>query len=115
VVAGVSKAYRRSLFEDFSSVVRRGDRVAIVGPNSSGKTTLLKIIAGLAEPDEGDVRLAKGVVVGYLPQEQEGLPDMRVLDYFRRVTICSPQTRYQPTYARSQLAKGCDSSWSSLP
>jgi ATPase subunit of ABC transporter with duplicated ATPase domains len=83
VVAGVSKAYRRSLFEDFSSVVRRGDRVAIVGPNASGKTTLLKIIAGLAEPDEGEVKLAKGVVVGYLPQEQEGLPDMTVLDYFR--------------------------------
>ena len=54
-----------------------------MGPNASGKSTLLKMVAGLVEPDEGEVRLAKGVVVGYFPQEQEGLPDVTILDYFR--------------------------------
>jgi ATP-binding cassette subfamily F protein 3 len=80
---GLSKGYGRTLFEDFSLRVERGQQIAIVGPNASGKSTLLKMMAGLVEPDEGKVRLGKGVVVGYCPQEQEGLPDVTVLDYFR--------------------------------
>jgi ATP-binding cassette subfamily F protein 3 len=82
-ISGLRKRYVRSLFEDLSFVVRRGDRLAIVGPNASGKTTLLKIIAGLVEPDTGEVTLGKGVIIGYFPQDQEGLPDMTVLEHFR--------------------------------
>ncbi len=81
--AGLCKGYAATLFEDLFLVVRRGDHLAIVGPNASGKTTLLKIIAGLVEPDAGRVALGKGVIMGYLPQEQEGFPDMTLLEYFR--------------------------------
>jgi ATPase subunit of ABC transporter with duplicated ATPase domains len=80
---GLSKRYGRTLFKDFSLRVDRGQHIAIVGPNASGKSTLLKMVAGLVDPDEGDVRLGKGVVLGHYPQEQEGLPDVTVLDYFR--------------------------------
>ncbi len=79
----VSKSFEGDLFTDFSLIVNRGDHLAIVGPNASGKTTLLKLIAGLAEPDSGGIELGKNVIIGYFPQEQEGLPDMNVLDYFR--------------------------------
>jgi ATPase subunit of ABC transporter with duplicated ATPase domains len=79
----VGKSYGRTLFKDFSLQVDRGQHIAVVGPNASGKSTLLRIVAGLVEPDDGAVRLGKGVVVGYFPQEQEGLPDLTVLDYFR--------------------------------
>jgi ATP-binding cassette subfamily F protein 3 len=64
--------------------VTRGQRIAILGPNASGKSTLLKMIAGLVQPDEGEIRIGKGVVMGHFPQEPEGLPDSTVLDYLRR-------------------------------
>jgi ATP-binding cassette subfamily F protein 3 len=49
--------------------IGRGDRVGLVGENGTGKSTLLKILAGLVEPSSGTIRLAKGCTVGYLPQE----------------------------------------------
>jgi ATP-binding cassette subfamily F protein 3 len=82
--SGLKKSYGRTLFEDFSLRVTRGEHIAVLGPNASGKTTLLRMLAGLVEPDEGEIRLGKGVVVGYFPQELEGLPDISVLKYFRQ-------------------------------
>jgi ATP-binding cassette subfamily F protein 3 len=49
--------------------VARGARVAVVGPNGVGKTTLLRIVAGEDSPTSGEVRRARGLTVGYLPQE----------------------------------------------
>src|SRR5438874_1004532 len=46
-----------------------GDRVGLIGPNGSGKTTLLRVIAGEQELDDGKVTRAKGVRVGWLPQD----------------------------------------------
>jgi ATP-binding cassette subfamily F protein 3 len=80
----LDKSYDEILFKDFSLTVSKGEHIAIIGPNASGKTTLLKIIAGLVEPDQGEITLGKKVVIGYFPQEPEGLPDMTVLDYFRQ-------------------------------
>jgi len=84
VARKLSKSYERPLFHNFSIRVTRGQRIAILGPNASGKSTLLKMIAGLARPDEGEIRIGKGVVIGYFPQEQEGLPDNTVLEHLRR-------------------------------
>jgi ATP-binding cassette subfamily F protein 3 len=84
VARKLSKSYERPLFHDFSMRVTRGQRIAILGPNASGKSTLLKMIAGLVRPDEGEIRIGKGVVMGYFPQEHEGLPDNTVLDHLRR-------------------------------
>jgi ATPase subunit of ABC transporter with duplicated ATPase domains len=83
----LKKAYHRTLFEGFSLRVARGQHLAVVGPNASGKTTLLRIVAGLTESDEGEIQLGQGVVVGYFPQELEGLPDISVLEHFRHSVV----------------------------
>ncbi|HID93140.1 MAG TPA: ABC transporter ATP-binding protein [bacterium (Candidatus Stahlbacteria)] len=57
------------LFKSLSWQVGDGEKVALIGPNGVGKTTLLKIIAGLIEPDAGNVEISKYSTFGYLPQE----------------------------------------------
>jgi ATP-binding cassette subfamily F protein 3 len=59
----------RELFRDISFSVEQGQRIALVGPNGSGKTTLLRLITAEMQPDAGEVRIAKGTRVGYLPQD----------------------------------------------
>ena len=56
------------LFLDASFVINRGDRIALVGKNGAGKSTMLKIIAGLQQPTHGQVSRQKDTTVGYLPQ-----------------------------------------------
>ena len=58
----------RPLFVDASFVVNTKDRIALVGKNGAGKSTMLKILAGLQQPTSGNVSMQKGVKVGYLPQ-----------------------------------------------
>jgi len=59
----------RPLFENLSVTVRSGDRLGVVGRNGTGKSTLLRILAAVAEPEEGVVRRGRDVRVGYLDQE----------------------------------------------
>ncbi|MGM9873238.1 MAG: ABC-F family ATP-binding cassette domain-containing protein [Muribaculaceae bacterium] len=58
----------RSLFDNISYVINDKDRIALVGKNGAGKSTMLKIIAGLQQPTSGSVAIPTGVSVGYLPQ-----------------------------------------------
>ncbi len=58
----------RPLFTDVNFVVNRGERVALVGKNGAGKTTMLRIIAGEQQPTSGNVALEQDAEVGYLPQ-----------------------------------------------
>ncbi|HOE35776.1 MAG: ABC-F family ATP-binding cassette domain-containing protein [Chloroflexi bacterium] len=57
------------IFEDLTFAIPRRARIAIVGPNGVGKTTLLRILAGVEEPTRGSVHRARGLTLGYLPQE----------------------------------------------
>jgi ATP-binding cassette, subfamily F, member 3 len=57
------------IFAGVNVSIPHGARIALVGPNGAGKTTLLRILAGLEEPSQGAVHQAKGVRMGYLPQE----------------------------------------------
>ncbi|MBW2205955.1 MAG: ABC-F family ATP-binding cassette domain-containing protein [Deltaproteobacteria bacterium] len=59
----------KTLFQDVRLQVAPGDRVGLVGPNGSGKTTFLKLIMGQVSPDTGEVRINKGSRLGYLPQD----------------------------------------------
>lgn len=58
----------KALFEDVSFVVNKRDRIALVGKNGAGKSTMLKIIAGMQQPTDGRVAVQREVSVGYLPQ-----------------------------------------------
>ncbi len=69
---GISKAYDRQLFKNFSIMVEAGEKIAIIGANGAGKTTLLRCIGGELcglLPDEGTVKWAENANVGYMPQD----------------------------------------------
>jgi len=69
-VSGLSKSHGgRTLFSDVSLRLVPGRRVALVGGNGVGKTTILEIIVGLQQADAGEVHVARGSRIGYLPQE----------------------------------------------
>lgn len=79
----VSKSYDRLLFKDFSIDVERDARIGIIGKNGSGKTSLLRIMAGLDEPTSGSVKIGETVKIGYFFQNSEELPDVKVIDYIK--------------------------------
>ena len=70
----------RWLFKNLSIGVNQGDKVAIVGKNGSGKTSMLDVLAGLVIPDEGLVSLRKGIKLGYLSQQPVFIENLSVLD-----------------------------------
>jgi len=84
-LADVTKRYAdRTLIREFSYIAVPEDRVGIIGRNGEGKSTLLKIIAGLTEPDEGEALLGPTVRIGWFAQEHdEPDPAKRVIDYIR--------------------------------
>ena len=74
-----------TVLSDVSFSLNVAEKVALVGPNGVGKTTLLKIIAGLEEPDSGEVQIAKNACIGYLPQEIKVPESETVESYFRKM------------------------------
>lgn len=73
---GISKAFEgRSLFEDFSVRINRGDRVGIIGPNGAGKSTLLKVLIGELEPDTGTVIHGTNLETLVIDQKRADLKD----------------------------------------
>ena len=80
-ISQVTKAFGgRTLFEDASLQVNRGDRVGLVGPNGAGKSTLFSLILGEATPDAGKVSVERSASLGYLPQESAPAGDETVLE-----------------------------------
>ena len=92
-INNLSKAYGdRHIINDFSYIFLKNDRIGIVGPNGCGKTTLLKLIMGIVEPDEGEIVIGQTVKIGYYAQEistrkEDGIsfmdPEIRVIDYIK--------------------------------
>jgi len=83
----ISKSYdERKLIDDFTYLLKRDDRIGIIGANGAGKTTLLEIITKRIQPDDGEVETGQTVVIGYYDQESRALNDeQRVIDYIRDV------------------------------
>lgn len=78
----VSKIFgEKVIFDDVSYGIHQGDKIGIIGINGTGKTTILKIIAGLEEPDEGQIVMQNGLRITYLPQNPEFPPNATILDY----------------------------------
>ena len=89
-----------SLFSHLDFDVKRGEKVAIIGKNGTGKTTLLKIIQGLVAPDEGYLQLGTKVHIGYYDQEHHVLHDQKTL--FDEISDAYPTLNN--TQIRSTLA-----------
>ena len=86
---GISKCFGdRVILKDYTYLFKRGERVGYIGPNGCGKSTLMKMIAGLLSPDSGEIIIGPTVKIGYYGQELTGdeefrNPEMRVIDYIR--------------------------------
>ena len=82
ITEGLRKGYgERVLFRDLKIHVRAGDRIALIGDNGTGKSTLLKCLTGEEKPDAGSIRWGTGVDLGYYDQHQAGLHENKtVLD-----------------------------------
>lgn len=81
-VTNLSKSFpNQVLFQHINFEIKRGEHVAIIGNNGTGKTTLLKIINGLIPCDEGEIKLGAKVKIGYFDQEHQNLnPDKTLFD-----------------------------------
>ena len=81
-VEGLAKAFdSQPLFTDLSFFLKRGEHVAVIGDNGTGKTTILKIINGLVDADAGEIRIGSKVQIGYYDQEHHVLhPDKTIFE-----------------------------------
>jgi ATP-binding cassette subfamily F protein uup len=79
---GISKAFgAKTILEPFSLTIQRGDRIALVGPNGVGKTTLLSMLIGRMDPDAGSVTLGTNLEIAYFDQSRAALdPNMSLWD-----------------------------------
>jgi ATPase subunit of ABC transporter with duplicated ATPase domains len=87
VVEGISKSYGpRAIYKDFDFLVRRGERWCVMGKNGTGKSTLLKMVAGALTPDDGQVRLGASLKVGYFAQQSFELlnPELTVWEQIQK-------------------------------
>ncbi|KAK9815778.1 hypothetical protein WJX72_009325 [[Myrmecia] bisecta] len=82
IMENISKSHdgENVLFEGLTFTVGRGEKLAVVGPNGVGKSSLLRILAGADEPDSGQANRRKGMTVGYLAQEPEFDDNCTVID-----------------------------------
>lgn len=81
-IKNLSKAFgNNKLFEDFTYLIKRGQKIAVIGANGTGKTTLLKILRGILPADSGSFTFGAKVFAGYYDQEQQVLdPNKTVFD-----------------------------------
>lgn len=88
-ISHISKHYDdKVLIDDFSYIFLKNDRIGFIGPNGCGKTTLMKMITGIVEPDSGEIVIGQTVKIGYYAQEigEAEMPSgQRVIDYIKDV------------------------------
>lgn len=78
-VTGLTKSFTTTLFSNLDFEIKRGEHVALIGDNGTGKTTILKIINGLVDADAGVIKLGTNVHIGYYDQEHHNLSDENTL------------------------------------
>ncbi len=106
-VENLSKHFgERTLFENITFGMSKGDKTALVAPNGTGKSTLMKIIAGKETQDGGKVMLQSNVRVGYLEQEPELDPGLTINEYILQGD--SDITRIVREYERATEAQAAD-------
>ena len=98
----------KPLFSGASFVVNERDRIALVGKNGAGKSTMLKILCGLQKPTEGVVAVANGTTVGYLPQVMRLQDDTTVLDETRKAFAGVTRLKERVARLERELAERTD-------
>ena len=98
----------KSLFDSINYVINKRDKIALVGKNGAGKSTMLKIIAGLQRPTSGAVAVPEGVTIGYLPQQMVVSDTLTVVDEVRKAFGHIDQLKAELERANNQLAERTD-------
>jgi ATP-binding cassette subfamily F protein uup len=88
----ISKSYGdKVLIRDFNYIVLKNQRLGFIGPNGCGKSTLMKILVGAIEPDEGFMEIGDTIQIGYFSQEAEEMDNnQRVIDYIKDIAEYVP-------------------------
>ncbi len=83
----VSKSYGgKKILDDYSYIVLKNQRLGIIGPNGCGKSTVMKLLAGLEQPDSGKIDVGETIRIGYFAQEEQHMDDsQRVIDYVKDI------------------------------
>ncbi len=109
IVDQLGKAYNETkLFSNLSFHIRKGERIALIGENGRGKTTLFKMLLNEVRPDQGDIVIGKNVTLGYYDQEQSNLDPRKTV--FQEIHDDFPYLteREVRTYLGSFLFRGDD-------
>lgn len=98
----------KSLFDNINYVINQRDRIALVGKNGAGKSTMLKIIAGLQQPTSGTVAIPKDITVGYLPQHMNVADTLTVEEEVRKAFAHVDALRHELEEVNARLAEITD-------
>ncbi|MDE6528678.1 MAG: ATP-binding cassette domain-containing protein, partial [Muribaculaceae bacterium] len=98
----------KSLFDNINYVINRRDKIALVGKNGAGKSTMLKIIAGLQNPTSGTVAVPSDTTIGYLPQQMKLADETTLLQEVRKAFSHIDQMQKRLDSLNTQLAERTD-------
>lgn len=98
----------KSLFDNINYVINRRDRIALVGKNGAGKSTMLKIIAGLQSPTSGNVAVPTDTTIGYLPQQMKLADETTLIEEVRKAFSQFHQMQTHLDELNTQLAERTD-------
>ncbi len=98
----------KPLFHDVSFVINERDRIALVGKNGAGKSTMLKILCGLQKPTDGNVAIPNDTTVGYLPQVMKLQDDTTVKEETRKAFASNTTMKERLDHMQQQLAERTD-------
>jgi len=108
-VSNISKSYNaRYLFSGISFNVGMGDRIAVIGQNGTGKTTLFDIISGNTSPDSGNVSIRRGTTIGYLRQDIQPTSKANLLDEIVKSSASINKLAHKIQVLQEELAEEKD-------
>lgn len=98
----------KTLFDNINYVINPKDKIALVGKNGAGKSTMLKIIAGLQSPTSGSVSTPSGITIGYLPQQMVLSDTLTVMQEVRKAFAHIDEMKAQLKNLNDELSKRTD-------